>query len=177
MLLVSVKKKKVFTGKKVMRRLSPIGREDSCDLSLSGKVGGGAGTEEETETHLKPASFLSPGFLVSGAVLNSSSQTHFLKEFGWAFLEGVGCRVALPWDSGLRGRSWNGYSVRNPLSLVTWCFCPLLIILRSLCWCIMVVYFCTHSFQENIICMGGCTLHSSIIQVPYLQISKAVLWI
>lgn len=53
MLLISVKKKKVFTGKKVMRRLSPIGREDSCDLSLSGKVGGGVGTEEETETHLQ----------------------------------------------------------------------------------------------------------------------------
>lgn len=78
-----------------MRRLSPIGREDSCDLSLSGKVGGGAGMEEETETHLKPASFLSPGFLVSSAVLNSSSQTpssqtHFFEGIWVSFFGGSG---------------------------------------------------------------------------------------
>ena len=88
-----------------MRRLSPMGRAEPGDLSPSGKVGGGKGMEEETETHLKPASLLSPGFLLSSAVLNPSSQIHFLKDFGWGFLERVGCRVAFPLDSGQKGQS------------------------------------------------------------------------
>lgn len=67
-----------------------MGRAKPGDLSPSGKVGGGKGIEEETETHLKPMSLLSPGFLVSHAVLSSSSQTNFLKDLEWVFLSRCG---------------------------------------------------------------------------------------
>lgn len=154
MLLVFVKLKYVLQGKKWWGDHWLWGEQSQ---------GGGKGMEEETETHLKPAPLLSPGFLVSSAVLNSNLQTHLMKDFGWFFLEGMDCEVAFSWDSGLRAQNRNDYSVRNPLSRITCFFCPLLIILRSLC--IMVVCFCTCSFRDNTFLMGGCTLHSSVIQV------------
>lgn len=79
-----------------MRQLSPMGRAEPGDLSPPGKVRRGKGREEKTETHLKPASLLSPGFSASSAVLISSSQTHLLQDLGWGVLEGVGCRIAFP---------------------------------------------------------------------------------
>lgn len=140
-----------------MRRgLSPMGRAKPGDLSPSGKVGGGKRMQEGTETHLKPMSLLSPGFLVFHAVLNSSSQTNFLKDLERVFRRRVGYKVDFLRDSGLQSQSYNGYSTRSHLSLINCCFCPLLIILRSLCWYTTVVCFCTHRFQ-NTFCLGGCT--------------------
>lgn len=81
-----------------MRPLSSMGKTKPGDLSPVGKVGGDKGKKEETETYLKPATLPSPGFLVSNAVLNASSQTHPVKDLGWKLLEGVGCRAAFPWN-------------------------------------------------------------------------------
>lgn len=88
------------------------------------------------QSTLKPVfSHLKPGFLVFSAVLNSNSHICTLNNFVWGCLKGVGCRVALPWDSGLRGQSWKSYSVRTPLSLTAQCFCPLPNSFRNLCFC------------------------------------------
>jgi len=57
---------------------------------------GGKGKEDETETHLKPASSLESRIFISSAVFNSISQTHLLKDLRWGFWEGVVCGVDFP---------------------------------------------------------------------------------